>query len=176
VAAKPDSQEICFVAGDYRTFLRERCGDGFKLGAIKDGTGRVLGQHQGLALYTVGQRNGLGIGGGDGPFYVVRLDPKANEVTVGKADELLRAEFVAEEANFVAWEGLPEARPALVSVRYRQVPAPADLIPLPEDRIRVQWREAQRRPAPGQAAVFYDPADPDLLVGGATVAAVENEW
>ncbi|MGH9364311.1 MAG: tRNA methyl transferase PRC-barrel domain-containing protein, partial [Thermoanaerobaculia bacterium] len=175
VATKPDSQEICFVAGDYRTFLRERCGDTFKPGAIKDGTGRTLGQHQGLALYTVGQRNGLGIGGGDGPFYVVRLDPRANEVVVGKADELLRRELLAEKANFVAWEGLPEARPALVTVRYRQVPAPADLVPLPNGRIQVRWREPQRLPAPGQATVFYDPSDPDLLVGGATVAGVEDE-
>lgn len=174
VAAKPDSQEICFVAGDYRTFLRDRCGDGFKPGAIKDSAGRVHGQHQGLPLYTVGQRSGLGIGGGDGPYYVVRLDPKANEVVVGKADELLRTEFMAEEANFVAWEGLPEARPARVMVRYRQTPAMGDLIPLTDGRIRVRWHKPQRMPAPGQAAVFYDASDPDLLVGGATVAAIED--
>lgn len=175
VAAKPDSQEICFVGGDYRTFLRERCRDGMKRGAIKDGAGRILGQHEGVALYTVGQRNGLGIGGVGGPFYVVRLDPKANEVVVGKAEELLCQEFEAERANFVAWEGLPEARPALVMVRYRQAPSLADLVPLPNGRIRVQWHEPQRMPAPGQAAVFYDVSDPDLLVGGATVARFEDE-
>jgi len=169
VATKPDSQEICFVAGNYRSFLRERHGGGFRPGAIKDSAGRVLGQHQGLALYTVGQRNGLGIGG-DGPFYVVRLDPKANEVVVGKADELLCQEFVVEKANFVAWAGLTEEMAAQVMVRYRQPAAPADLIPLPGGRIRVRWREAQRLPAPGQAAVFYDASEPDLLVGGATVA------
>ena len=169
VAAKPDSQEICFVSGDYRSFLRERYGDRLRPGAIKDGAGRVLGQHQGLALYTVGQRNGLGIGG-DGPFYVVRLDGKANEVVVGKADELLCREFVAEKPNFVAWDRLTEERPAHVMVRYRQAAAPADLIPLQGGQIRVRWREPQRLPAPGQAAVFYDASEPDLLVGGATVA------
>lgn len=174
VATKPDSQEICFVAGDYRTFLRDRCGDGLKPGIIRDRAGRILGQHQGVALYTVGQRNGLGIGGGGGPFYVVRLDAKASEVVVGKADELLRTEFVAEHANFVAWEDLPEARPALVMVRYRQTPAMGDLTPMADGRIRIRWHEPQRMPSPGQAAVFYDASDPDLLVGGATVAAVED--
>lgn len=169
VAAKPDSQEICFVPGDYRSFLREQCGDRLQPGAIRDTAGRALGRHQGLAFYTVGQRNGLGIGG-DGPFYVVRLDPAANEVVVGKLDETLCADFVVEEPNFVAWEGLTRERPALVMVRYRQTPAPADLIPLADGRIRVRWQDAQRLPAPGQAAVFYDPAEPDLLAGGATVA------
>jgi len=172
VAAKPDSQEICFVSGDYRDFLRERWAQGLKPGAIKDTSGRTLGEHRGLALYTVGQRNGLGIGG-DGPYYVVRLDPQANEVVVGKAQELLCREFVAEGANFVAWEGLAEERAARVMVRYRQVPALATLSPLPGGRVRVRWQEPQRLPAPGQAAVFYDVADPDLLLGGATVSACE---
>jgi tRNA-specific 2-thiouridylase len=174
VATKPDSQEICFVAGDYRTFLRERCGPTFSPGAIKNSAGQTLGRHQGLALYTVGQRSGLGIAG-DGPHYVVRMDAEANEIVVGKADELLCKEFVAEAANFVAWEPLADARPARVMVRYRQVPALADLLPLPGGRLRVRWREPQRSPAPGQAAVFYDAWDPDLLLGGATVAAVQSE-
>ncbi len=171
VAAKPDSQEICFVGGDYRTFLRERRGSTFTAGAIKNSAGQTLGRHQGLALYTVGQRSGLGIAG-DGPYYVIRMDAVANEVVVGKADELLCKEFVVEQANFVAWEHLVDERPARVMVRYRQVPALADLLPLSGNRLRVRWREPQRSPAPGQAAVFYDASDPDLLLGGATVAAV----
>jgi tRNA-specific 2-thiouridylase len=169
VATKPDSQEICFVAGDYRNFLRQRYGGHFRPGAIRDSAGKALGQHQGLALYTVGQRNGLGIGG-DGPFYVVRLDPKADEVVVGRADEMFCQEFVAEKVNFVAWDGLMEEQPAQVMVRYRQPPAPAALMPLPDGRVRVRWREPQRLPAPGQAAVFYDVSEPDLLAGGGTVA------
>jgi tRNA-specific 2-thiouridylase len=168
VAAKPDSQEICFIAGDYRAFLKDRCGDRLKPGAIKDVDGRVLGRHQGLAMYTVGQRSGLGIGG-DGPYYVVRLEPKTNEVMVGKADQLVERELVAEATNFVAWDGLTEERPSRVMVRYRQAAALADLAPLHDGRVRVRWHEPQRLASPGQAAVFYDASEPDLVVGGGTV-------
>ncbi|MGH7427853.1 MAG: tRNA 2-thiouridine(34) synthase MnmA, partial [Candidatus Methylomirabilaceae bacterium] len=105
VATKPDSQEICFAGGDYRTFLSERHGRTFSPGAIKNSAGHTLGQHKGLALYTVGQRSGLGIAG-DGPHYVIRMDAAANEVVVGRAEELLCKEFVAEKPNFVAWERL----------------------------------------------------------------------
>jgi tRNA-specific 2-thiouridylase len=170
VAGKPDSQEICFVQGDYRAFLRERCGDRFEPGGIRDLAGRTLGRHRGLPLYTVGQRSGLGIGG-DGPLYVLRLDPRTNEVVVGRGDDLLCREFLVLNPNFVACERLDEERPALVMVRHRQTPALADLIPLPDDRVRVRWREPQRAPAPGQAAVFYDPLEPDLLLGGGTVGS-----
>lgn len=169
VAAKADSQDLCFVGRDYRAFLRERCGDRLRPGPITDSAGRMLGQHEGLALYTVGQRNGLGMGGG--PFYVVRLDPKSNAVVVGKQDELLRQEFVAEALNLVAWEDLTEERPVLVKVRSRQAALPATILPQGDGRVRVRWREAQPIPAPGQAAVFYDASEPDLLAGGATVAA-----
>jgi tRNA-specific 2-thiouridylase len=79
-------------------------------------------------------------------------------------------EFVAERPNFVAWDRLTEERPSRVMVRYRQAAAPADLVPLHDGRIRVRWREPQRLASPGQAAVFYDASDPDLVVGGGTVA------
>lgn len=171
VATKPDSQEICFAPGDYRTFLKERCGDRLQPGTIKDVAGRVLGRHQGLGMYTVGQRSGLGIGG-DGPYYVIRLEPETNDVVVGKPDELMSREFIAERPNFVAWDRLTEERPSWVMVRYRQAAALADLAPLDDGRIRVRWREPQRMASPGQAAVFYDASDPDLVVGGATVAPV----
>ncbi|MGB4782338.1 tRNA 2-thiouridine(34) synthase MnmA [Candidatus Methylomirabilis sp.] len=172
IAAKADSQDLCFVGRDYRTFLREHCGDRLRSGSITDRTGRILGQHEGLALYTVGQRNGLRIGGG--PFYVIRLDPKSNEVVVGKMDELLRSEFVAEQLNLVAWDRLSPERPVLVKVRSRQAATPATVFPLGDSRIRVRWHQAQPAAAPGQAAVFYDASEPDLLVGGATVAASQE--
>ncbi len=172
IAAKADSQDLCFVGRDYRTFLREQCGDRLIPGPITDRTGRILGQHEGLALYTVGQRNGLRIGGG--PFYVVRLDPKRNEVVVGRSDELLRLEFVAEQLNLVAWDHLSPERPVLVKVRSRQAAMPATIFPLGDGRIRVRWQQAQPAPAPGQAAVFYDASEPDLLVGGAIIAAAQE--
>lgn len=172
IAAKADSQDLCFVGRDYRTFLREQCGDRLRPGPITDRTGRILGQHEGLALYTVGQRNGLRLGGG--PFYVVRLDPQSNEVVVGRSDELLRLEFVAEQLNLVAWDRLIPERPVLVKVRSRQAAMPATIVPLDDGRIRVRWEQAQPAPAPGQAAVFYDASEPDLLVGGATIAAAQE--
>ncbi|MBI2882931.1 MAG: tRNA 2-thiouridine(34) synthase MnmA [Candidatus Methylomirabilis oxyfera] len=175
IAAKADSQDLCFVGHDYRTFLQEQCGDRVKPGPITDRAGRILGQHEGLALYTVGQRNGLGLAGG--PFYVIRLNPKSNEVVVGKMDELLRLEFVAEQLNLVAWDRLIPERPVLVKVRSRQPAVPATIVPLGDGRILVRWRQVQPAPAPGQAAVFYDASEPDLLVGGATVAAdPEVQW
>ncbi len=172
IAAKADSQDLCFVGRDYRTFLREQCGDRLKPGPITDRTGRILGQHRGVALYTVGQRNGLGIGGG--PFYVVRLDPGRNEVVVGKRDDLLQVEFLAEQLNLVAWDRLNHERPVLVKVRSRQAAQPATILPLDGGRIRIRWQQAQPAAAPGQAAVFYDMSEPDLLVGGATVAAAHE--
>lgn len=172
VATKADSQDLCFVGRDYRAFLREQCGDRLRPGPITDRTGRILGQHNGLALYTVGQRNGLGIGGG--PFYVVRLDSRSNEVVVGKVDELRRLEFVAEQLNLVAWDRLTPERPVLVKVRSRQVAMPATIFPLGNGRIQVRWQHPQSAPAPGQAAVFYDAVESDLLVGGATVTAAQE--
>ena len=169
IAAKADSQDLCFVGDDYRTYLREKCGDRLRPGPITDSAGRILGRHEGLALYTVGQRNGLGLAGG--PFYVVRLDPKTDAVVVGRRDELLRREFTAEQVNLVAWDRLTAERPVLMKVRSRQTAMPAAVFPLGDGRIRVQWREPQPAPAPGQAAVFYDTLEPDLLIGGATVAA-----
>ncbi|CBE70031.1 MAG: tRNA 2-thiouridine(34) synthase MnmA [Candidatus Methylomirabilis oxygeniifera] len=169
IAAKADSQDLCFVGHDYRTFLQERCGDRLRPGPITDRTGRILGQHEGVALYTVGQRNGLRLA--SGPFYVIRLDPQTNAVVVGRRDELLRREFVAERLNLVAYDRLTAERPVLVKVRSRQAAMPATILPLGDSRIRVRWHQAQPAAAPGQAAVFYDAAEPDLLVGGATVAA-----
>ncbi|PWB79611.1 MAG: tRNA 2-thiouridine(34) synthase MnmA [Candidatus Methylomirabilota bacterium] len=169
IAAKADSQDLCFVGHDYRTYLREQCGDRLRSGPITDSAGRILGRHDGLALYTVGQRNGLGLAGG--PFYVIRLDPNTDAVVVGRREELLRREFTAERLNLVAWDCLTDERPVLMKVRSRQDALPATVIPLGNARIRVRWQEPQPAPAPGQAAVFYDASEPDLLVGGATVAA-----
>lgn len=168
VADKPDSQEICFVPRDYRAYLRERVGAAIQPGTIRDTGGAVRGQHPGLAFYTVGQRRGLGIASSQ-PLYVIDLDPERNEVVVGDEEELWTRELEAERVNLIAVEHLSEPQRVLAKVRYAQAPAPAALIPLPGDRVRLCFDEPQRAAAPGQAAVFYDANDPDLVVGGGTI-------
>lgn len=93
---------------------------------------------------------------------------------MGRSDELLRPEFVAEQLNLVAWDRLIPERPVLVKVRSRQAAMPATIVPLDDGRVRVRWQQPQPAPAPGQAAVFYDASEPDLLVGGATIAAAQG--
>jgi tRNA-specific 2-thiouridylase len=168
VAGKPDSQEICFVPHDYRTYLRDRAGDAIRPGTIRDTSGRVRGQHQGVAYYTVGQRRGLGIGNPH-PLYVIDLDPATNEVVVGEDRDLWRREVEVGQVNLVAVETLAGPRPVLAKIRYAQAPAAATATPLTADRVRLSFDEPQRAVAPGQAAVFYDATDPDLVVGGGTI-------
>ena len=168
VAGKPDSQEICFVPRDYRSYLRERVGAAIAPGTIRDTTGAVRGQHPGVAYFTVGQRRGLGLGDSV-PLYVVDLDPERNEVIVGQDGDLWTPEADVERANFIALERLTAPRRVLAKVRYAQPPAPATISPLGGDRIRLRFDQPQRAVAPGQAAVFYELDDPDLVVGGGTI-------
>ena len=168
VAGKPDSQEICFVAGDYRTYLRERVGAAILPGIIRDTAGTIRGKHQGLAFYTVGQRRGLGIGNQE-PLYVVDLDPVRNEVTVGADRDLWTREVEVARVNLIAVECLDGPQRVLAKIRYAQPAAPATVIPLADDRLRLCFEEPQRAVAPGQAAVMYDADDPDLVVGGGTI-------
>ena len=168
VAGKPDSQEICFVAGDYRAYLRERVGCAIAPGTIRDTRGAVRGQHSGVAFYTVGQRRGLGIGSSL-PLYVVDLDPERNEVIVGEERELWMPEVEVGRLNLIAVERLTAPRRVLAKIRYAQAAAPATVIPLAEETVRVCFDEPQRAVAPGQAAVFYDPDDPELVFGGGTI-------
>jgi tRNA-uridine 2-sulfurtransferase len=168
VAEKPDSQEICFVPGDYRTYLRERVGAAILPGIIRDTAGSVRGQHQGLAFYTVGQRRGLGIAS-HGPLYVIDLDPARNEVIVGEGRDLWTQEVEVGRVNLIAVARLDGPQRVLAKIRYAQAAAPATAIPLGADRVRLCFDEPQRAVAPGQAAVLYDANDPDLVVGGGTI-------
>jgi len=168
VAEKPDSQEICFVPGDYRTYLRERVGAAILPGTIRDTAGSVRGQHQGLAFYTVGQRRGLGIGS-HAPLYVIDLDPARNEVIVGEGRDLWTQEVEVGRVNLVAVARLDGPQRILAKIRYAQAAAPATAIPLAGERLRLCFDEPQRAVAPGQAAVLYDANDADLVVGGGTI-------
>jgi len=168
VAEKPDSQEICFVPRDYRAYLRERAGAAIRPGVIRDTGGTAHGRHAGVAFYTVGQRRGLGIGSPQ-PLYVIDLDPATNEVIVGEDRELWTREVEVDRVNLIAVERLDAPQRVLAKIRYAHTPAPATAFPLAGDRVRLAFDDAQRAVAPGQAAVFYDANDPELVVGGGTI-------
>jgi tRNA-specific 2-thiouridylase len=162
-ADKEESMEICFVPdNDYGRFL-EQAGLAQKhRGEIVDLQGRVLGHHEGIEFYTIGQRRGLGIASSR-PLYVVDLDAANNRVIVGESPALLRDEFTVERCNWIAFDEPPGAFEATVKIRYNHPGTAATVEPQADGRARVRLREPQRAITPGQAAVFYQD---DLVVGG----------
>ncbi len=155
VAHRADSQDLCFLAGeDYRAFLRRHRPEAVQPGPVLDPAGRVVGQHQGLAFYTLGQRRGLGLRLGR-PVYVVDKDPARNALIVGPREARLRSSLVVARAQ---WH-VPEAREAPfraeVKIRYRAAPAPAWVEPLPEGGFRARFDQPVADITPGQLAVAY---------------------
>jgi tRNA-uridine 2-sulfurtransferase len=167
VAGKPDSHEICFVPdGDYAAFV-ERHAAAPGAGAIRDQQGHVVGRHEGVHHFTVGQRKGLGLSTGI-KLYVVRIDAADNGVTVGPRDALERHAFTASGVNWIA--GAPPGGVVRVAaqVRHRHQAAAGTLEPIGADRARVVFDEPQAAIAPGQAAVFYEG---DEVIGGGWIGA-----
>lgn len=163
VADKPDSQEICFVSDrDHAAFVRRFRGDRDTGGEIVDTAGRLVGYHDGLEKFTIGQRKGLGIAFGE-PRYVVRLEADTRRVVVGTREELARWELTASGAN---WLIDPPPRPfdCEVKIRYRTKPVPATVTVEGPDRFHVRFHEPCYGVAPGQAAVCY--AGERVLGGG----------
>jgi tRNA-specific 2-thiouridylase len=166
LADKPDSVDICFVPdGDYRAFVRERLPRA--AGVIRDEAGAVVGRHDGVDAFTIGQRRGLGLAGGKKRF-VTGIDPGLRVVTVGPEERLLAGALVAERVSWTAGAPSGPVR-AAVKVRYRTPPAAATVEPLAGGRARVVFDEPQRAVTPGQAAVFY--AGDEVLGGGAILRA-----
>jgi tRNA-uridine 2-sulfurtransferase len=168
VADKRESQEICFVPGDYRVFLRQRVGETIQPGNIRDTSGRIRGRHQGVPYFTIGQRHGLGINN-PSPLYVVALDVAHNEVIVGQNDALLSRGIDVGRVNLITLGGLETPRRILVKIRYAHAGSPAALFPVSAEQVHVQFDEPQRAVAPGQAAVFYDAEDPEVVLGGGII-------
>jgi len=169
VAEKKESQEICFVPdGDYAGFIdryleAEIATDRLPgAGEIVDTAGRVVGQHEGIHRYTIGQRRGIGIAE-QRPLYVISIDAERNKVAVGSAEELLSSEFTAAGVNWISLDNPSTPVRADVRVRYRHTAAPATITPLADARARIVFDEPQRAITPGQATVFYRG---DEVVGG----------
>ena len=171
VAAKQDSQDICFVPdGDYRRFLEDYAGlDMAQEGEMVDSSGQVLGHHPGTLHFTVGQRKGLG-GGSDQPRYVLALDPAQNRVIVGGEDELYRGVVSLAECNWLTDLSPGETHAVTVKLRYRSRAESAMLHLLSDARAELRFREPQRAVTPGQAAVCYQG---ERLLGGGWIQGTE---
>jgi tRNA-specific 2-thiouridylase len=165
-AAAPESQELCFVRGDYRTFLRVQAPHAFRPGPVVDEAGREVGQHLGLGGYTVGQRRGLGALGSR-PTYVLRLDPVRNAVIVGPREALRATRLVADRVNWIAAPSLMEGREVEVRVRHRAPRVAARVRPLEGDRLEVEFRVPQYAVTPGQSVVVYEG---ERVLGGGVIA------
>ena len=168
-ADKPDSQDICFIpTGDYREFLRQRTDD--RPGEIVDASGNVLGEHDGIQFFTVGQRRGLGLSGGP-PRFVIRLEPDTRRVVVGSEANLYRDTLYAEPVSWVSGGPPDPATPVTVKIRYKFAEAPATVTPVGSGAL-VRFNEPQRAITPGQAAVFYRG---DTVIGGGPIAGHEPQ-
>ncbi len=162
VAEKPDSHEICFVAdGDHATFL-ERHGASPSAGAIRDTSGRVVGTHDGVHHFTVGQRKGLRL---SSPvrLYVVGIDAGTSSVTVGPREALERMQLSASGVNWIAGAPPPPGTRATAQIRHRHREAAVTVTALADSRVEATFDEPQHAVAPGQAVVFYDG---EVVLGG----------
>ncbi len=164
---KPESQDICFVPdGDYARLVRSRRTDALRPGMIQHVDGRILGTHEGVANFTIGQRRGLRIAEGT-PIYVTRLDAETDTVFVGPREAVLSE---TTRVTRVSWLRDPpvEAIRAEVQIRYHHEPAPARLMPEPDGAVRLRFDTPQSAITPGQAAVFYEG---DEVLGGGWIEA-----
>ncbi|HEU5397250.1 MAG TPA: tRNA 2-thiouridine(34) synthase MnmA, partial [Verrucomicrobiae bacterium] len=162
-ADKEESMEICFVPdNDYGGFLRQANLVRNHRGEITDIHGRVLGHHDGIEFYTIGQRRGLGITT-PRPVYVVELDPETNRVVVGDETLLERDEFTANHCNWIPFDQLAGPIEVTAKIRYNHPGTAATVTPAGNNSVKVKLHAPQRAVTPGQAAVFYQD---DLVVGG----------
>lgn len=167
-AETPESQELCFLEGDYRTFLRTRAPEAFRAGPILDEAGREIGVHEGLGAYTVGQRRGLGAAlAGGAARYVIRLEPARNAVVVGPREALFTSRLVATDVNLISVARLDGPLAVEARIRHNAPLAPAEVFPQGPAEVEVRFATPQRAVTPGQSVVFYRR---DTVVGGGIIA------
>jgi len=163
VAEKPDSQEICFVPdNDYAAFVEREAPELTRAGAIVSADGRVMGTHEGVHRFTVGQRKGLRLSSSD-PLYVVAIDAASARVTVGPKDALDRASLSAAEVNWTSGTAPGDWTPAAAQIRHRHAAASGRVRALDARRAEFVFDEPQSAVTPGQAVVFYEGEE---VVGG----------
>lgn len=168
VAEKAESQEICFVSdNDYRRFLREKAGNEIKPGPFLDKQGKIIGRHQGIPYYTIGQRKGLGLALGK-PAYVIDILPEKNGVVIGDQEDLRKKKLTSAHNNFILMDALEKPMEVTAKIRYKAEEAPALIEPLGEGRVAVEFQKPEKAITPGQAVVYYQGA---YVVGGGVIEA-----
>ena len=170
-ARKSDSQDICFVPdGDYAGFIRRHTGREYPKGEFLNPEGKVLGIHEGIVNYTMGQRRGLGVSSNQGRLYVTNLNPAANTVTLGSNEGLFSTTFTANRLNFIPFDTMSSTMRIKAKVRYRMIEQPCTVEQTGEDTIRVAFNQPQRAITPGQSVVLYDG---EYVVGGGVICPPE---
>jgi tRNA-specific 2-thiouridylase len=165
-ASRKDSQDLCFLAGeDYRNFLQRNAAEMLRPGEIVTSEGRSIGQHNGLANYTIGQRKGLGIAS-PVPLYVLGKNAGSNILIVGTQEELGGRELIARDVNWLSGEIPGEPFRAYVKIRYTAKEAEALVTPINGNQVQVQFDTSQRDITAGQAAVFFHD---DVMIGGGII-------
>ncbi|MBI5044202.1 MAG: tRNA 2-thiouridine(34) synthase MnmA [Nitrospirae bacterium] len=151
---------------DYRSFLEERIPEAEHSGEFADTGGNVIGKHDGIAFYTIGQRRGLGISAKK-RLYVIDIDAVNNRVILGDENELFKDELIADDINLIAIERLTAPMDVFAKIRYRNPAVPAEIMPFNEGKVKVKFKEPQRAIAKGQSVVFYDN---DIVIGGGVIS------
>ena len=165
-AEKSDSQDICFVPdGNYASFIEKSTGRKSPAGDVVNSEGKVVGRHDGLINYTIGQRKGLGIAFGK-PTYVIGKNSSDNTLVVGSEQELLKKSLIADDLNWISIPELTEPIICKAKTRYRMQEQPCVVYPEPDGRVYVEFNEPQRAITPGQRVVFYDG---DIVIGGGVI-------
>jgi len=165
-ASRPDSQDLCFLAGeDYREFIKRNAPQSLKPGEIVNQSGKVLGEHQGLSFYTIGQRKGLGLSSAK-PLYVLAKQPGSNRLIVGLQSELGQDELTVEKMHWISGESPGIDFRAEVKIRYSAKEAWAEIHCHGDGRVQVRFDQPQRDITVGQAVVIYDG---DVVLGGGKI-------
>lgn len=166
VANKPDSQEICFIPdNDYKRFLKERVPNKIIPGPILDQKGEILGTHEGIPFYTIGQRKGLGLVSPT-PIYVTGIDKEKNAIVVGSNNSVYASGLIAEQLNFIPFDRLEVPLAVTAKIRYGATEEQAKVYPLSNGKVEVRFERPVRAITPGQAVAFYNG---DVLVGGGII-------
>lgn len=169
--AQQESQEICFIPqNDYKSFIKRWGRVKDSPGFLVDKTGKIVGKHNGIFSYTIGQRRGIGIPS-TAPYYVTGLHPETNTVEIGRKEDLFATHLSVEEVNWVSIGSPQKSFHASVQIRYRHTATPALITPINDFTVLIEFKEPQQAITPGQAAVFYSS---DILLGGGKIKRIDS--